>query len=412
MSRESGKRGISVVVRPTIIQPSSTAFRFEVLVSSKEDVDVLKPLFPEEKLEVGRTYEYHSTLEVFPLHVLEALLHFGARARLYETIFTHSPVEATISGFNVAGYAFSIYMVVLDLNGKCPLGCPWCYASPSKSHGFRLDAESLEKSLIRTLREVLADCKLREHCLAFVTLAIGGSGDPSAMEPGDLEKLLLTIGSALETVRQEEKLLVNLAFSTSDPAFISDDTLRVLLDSAPVQLYDIEMSVSYKTPSERSLIPPLKEEGYPGLVARALRRALDTGFHVSMQLMLRSGMPLEEAREVASIAREVTEHLEFWDSWNRFRLFLLRYYSVPWFSTFKPPSRDEAAKLTLEIAGYFDANHLTFDTCLATQLFERPLYTLEKGRLWRVNLENGLSGRIEGCPRGRDCQVWLDASKL
>ena len=397
-----------------MIQPSSTAFRFEVVISSEEDKEVLKPLFPEEELELGRTYEYHSRIEPFPIYVLEALLHFGARAQLYETIFQHSPIETTVDGFDISGFAYDICMIVLDMNGKCNLGCPWCYASPEKSSGFKFDVNSFQKALLRVMREVLSYCELRRCSFIDVTLAIGGSGDPSAMELSDIEKLLTSIGSIIEALEQEQsaKLFVNIAFSTSDPSFVNSDTIRTILDSSPVPSYNTEISLSYKTLSERSLISSLREEQeYPKIVADALKRALKADFHTSMQLMLREGMPLKELREAADVAYEVIQPLDYWD-WDKFRLFLLRYYSVPWFSAFRPPSRDEAVKLTLEAARYSSAGLLTFDTCLATQLFERPLYEVEKGRLWRVNLEDGSTGRIEGCPRGGICQVELSSLKL
>lgn len=133
------------VLRPTWIQPSSTAFRFEVVVSNEKDKEVLEPLFPDEELELGEAYEYHSHLELFPLYVLKALLHIGARAKLYETIFRHSPIEVTVDGFDIAGYAYDTYMVVLDMNGKSRFRCPWCYAHPEKSHGFKLNVDAFQK---------------------------------------------------------------------------------------------------------------------------------------------------------------------------------------------------------------------------------------------------------------------------
>ncbi|MGC8932798.1 MAG: hypothetical protein ACP5LQ_05850 [Candidatus Methanodesulfokora sp.] len=392
------------LLRTTWIQPSSTAFRFEVVISSKRDKKVLEPLFPEEKLELGRTYEYHSRVELFPFYVLEALLHFGARAELHETIFRHSPIETTIDGFDVSGWAYNTHMVVLDMNGKCPLSCPWCYASPKKSLGFKLDVDSFQKALIRVLRRILRECKLRKCSFVDVTLAVGGSGDPSSIELSDMEKLLRSIGGTIEELKHK-KLFLNIAFSTSDPGFVNNDFLRTILDSSPVPPYSTEVSVSYKTLSERSLIPALKEEQeYQKLVSEALKKVIRAGFHASMQLMLRKKMAIEEVDEAADIAYKVIQPLDFED-WEKFKIFLLRYYSVPWFKDFKPPSRNEAVRLTLEIARSSHAGLLTFDTCLASQLFERPLYEVERNRLWRVNLENGSASRIDGCPRGGICQV-------
>ena len=80
-------------------------------------------------------------------------------------------------------------------------------------------------------------------------MAIGGSGDPPAMELDYIEKLLKSIGSIIEALEQEQsaKLFVSIAFSTSDPSFVNSDTVQTILDSSPVSPCSIEISLSYKT---------------------------------------------------------------------------------------------------------------------------------------------------------------------
>jgi len=410
---------VKLKLRPSEIQPSSTSIRW---IIDNREVDIGRPLVP-----------LHEMAEVFKL--IAETRPERIRLEISDLVKLLSP-EGVNWGLYVEDEKpdYDVYMVVIDLEGHCPFKCPWCYAGEDKYekpilHLRVSEIEGSRDSIESLLREVLEQIDRSEWRVAgyvaggeerqtHVTVTLGGSGDPTAISklPLVLEELC---GVLAELRREYRRRNIHLAFalSTSDPSLLLDDDVLDALRCIAVEM-PTEVSISYHSPYERRYIRNLPYR-YLATLREAVNRALDSKLRVSLQIMIYNTLLAEnydlmtDELDPVSLYDMVDELAEILRGARRleyFSLYFLRYYEVPWFSGLKPTDRPAATiamllRNVVSIAYERNIDSIGLDTCLATEIFGRPFYMYEQGRIYRVKPLSGVIERVEGCPRGERCQV-------
>lgn len=222
-----------LVLRPTIVQPSSTTLRYTITV---ENIDERQKVFLEQLEEIGgftlyvdekdkRIFIHDSGVQA--TYSSLAILYILKKMRAREVYAAEgNPVCLDVGAGNIEYWEPErVNLVIVDPAIGCHVQCPWCYARPRPldnsviaphmaTEKWRLIRERLVENTVRTVKTIVEKVS-KEGKIPHVTIVVGGSIDPTSLPTHGLMELYYNIHDKL----REEGLdtWVYYALTTSNP---------------------------------------------------------------------------------------------------------------------------------------------------------------------------------------------------